>query len=289
MKKNSLVDEIKARSLSLKLPQGEEWGVIPLSEEKKISTAFSVPLREVELTALEMNIIPKRYLRNIGTIGIDGQKKLLSSLVAVVGAGGLGGFIIELLARAGVGRITVIDGDLFEENNLNRQLLAIEKNIGKEKVQSAKERIATINSAVEVEAIFGFLTEEKGREILSSATVICDALDNISSRRILGRLSRRLGVPLVHGAVAGFIGDVTTIFPEDPGIELIYGEEDIDRGEEELVGNLPATVAAVASFQVQEVIKIITGRGKPLRKKLLIIDTESGTFETVDLVKGDRR
>ncbi|MCD6450898.1 MAG: HesA/MoeB/ThiF family protein [Acidobacteria bacterium] len=236
-----------------------------------------------------MNIIPKRYLRNIGTIGIDGQKKLLSSLVAVVGAGGLGGFIIELLARAGVGRITVIDGDLFEENNLNRQLLAIEKNIGKEKVQSAKERIATINSAVEVEAIFGFLTEEKGREILSSATVICDALDNISSRRILGRLSRRLGVPLVHGAVAGFIGEVTTIFPEDPGIELIYGEEDIDRGEEELVGNLPATVAAVASFQVQEVIKIITGRGKPLRKKLLIIDTESGTFETVDLVKGDRR
>jgi len=289
MKKNSLVDEIKARSLSLKLPQGEEWGVIPLSEEKKISTAFSVPLREVELTALEMNIIPKRYLRNIGTIGIDGQKKLLSSLVAVVGAGGLGGFIIELLARAGVGRITVIDGDLFEENNLNRQLLAIEKNIGKEKVQSAKERIATINSAVEVEAIFGFLTEEKGREILSSATVICDALDNISSRRILGRLSRRLGVPLVHGAVAGFIGEVTTIFPEDPGIELIYGEEDIDRGEEELVGNLPATVAAVASFQVQEVIKIITGRGKPLRKKLLIIDTESGTFETVDLAKGDRR
>jgi molybdopterin/thiamine biosynthesis adenylyltransferase len=285
MKKDDLIAEIKGASLTERSATGREWKVITLIEEKRISKATSIPLRELELTALEIGVTPKRYIKNIGTIGIEGQRKLLSEKVAVVGAGGLGGFILELLARAGVGRITVIDGDLFEESNLNRQLFSLEENLGSKKVEMVKQRVAKVNAAVEITAVFDFL-KNKGAEIISKSAVVCDALDNISSRRTLGKISRQLNIPLVHGAVAGFSVQVATIFPDDPGFELIYGEQgELDRGEEEMSGNLPATAAAVASFQVQEVIKIITGKGETLKGKLLILDTENWTAETIPLSK----
>ena len=101
-------------------------------------------------TALEQRIIPERYQRNIGTVGIDGQMRLLRSKVGVVGAGGLGGLAIELLARMGIGSLVVIDSDSFTASNLNRQLLSLEGGLGAGKAETAARRVKEINGAVEI-------------------------------------------------------------------------------------------------------------------------------------------
>src|SRR5450756_1524815 len=117
---------IRKLSKSLVTPDKKKMRVIDLQSVRLISSKKKVTRREVEIFCLENNVVPIRYLRNIGTIGIEGQLKLLRSTVAVCGAGGLGGTIIELLARQGIGHLVIIDNDKFAENNLNRQIIATE-------------------------------------------------------------------------------------------------------------------------------------------------------------------
>ena len=119
------------------------------------------------ISLLEKGEVPERYLRNIGTIGIEGQLRLLKAKVVIVGAGGLGGNIIELLTRQGIGYLRVIDGDNFAAHNLNRQLLATEGNLGTNKSMAAARRVAEINSDVHVEGITQMLDEENAQQLLS--------------------------------------------------------------------------------------------------------------------------
>jgi len=258
---------------------------IGLKAVTSIAQAHGISVRDVEIAALENGVTPWRYLRNIGTIGRDGQVKLLQSAVAVVGAGGLGGTIIELLARQGIGHITVIDNDRFAEQNLNRQLMSREKNLGKYKALEAAKRVAQINSAVTVTTFVEKLTKENAHRLLKGASVVADGLDNLSSRFLVESACRSLGIPLVHGTIAGFCGQLTTIFPKDAGLYCIYGSSGRfpEQGIEVKIGNPSATPAIVAAWQVQEIVKIITGIGKPLRNQLLILDTMEGTADKIDL------
>ncbi|MBC7262337.1 MAG: ThiF family adenylyltransferase, partial [Chloroflexi bacterium] len=130
-------------------PDGIPLRVIPLDALEHVAQEMKLSRREVEIAALQEQVLPMRYLRNFGTVGWDGQLALLQSTVGIVGAGGLGGWIIEGLARMGVGRLIVIDGDVFEENNLNRQALCVERGLGKPKVLLAQQRVAEVNAAVE--------------------------------------------------------------------------------------------------------------------------------------------
>ena len=130
--------------------RGQRISTISLKNIGAVHFKTRLPLAAIEIASLEQAIIPMRYLRNIGTVGIDGQLKLLRSTVAVCGAGGLGGTIIELLARQGVGHLVIIDNGRFVENNLNRQILAAESDLRKSKVKVAAERVRMINSAVRV-------------------------------------------------------------------------------------------------------------------------------------------
>ena len=233
---------------------------------------------------LEQGEIPERYQRNIGTIGIDGQLRLLKAKVAVVGAGGLGGSIIELLARQGVGYLRVIDGDGFAAHNLNRQLLATEENLGVNKAKAAALRVAAINSDVEVESIPQMLAEENAEHLLHGVDVVVDALDTISSRLLVSRVTRKLKIALVHGAIAGFTGQVTTFLPEDIGLEKIYKvSAGSDKGIELSLGNPATTPALAAAIQAQEVVKLVTGIGEVLHKKLFYFDTELNIFEVYEL------
>lgn len=205
--------------------------------------------------------------------------------VLVVGCGGLGGHIIEQLARLGVGHITAVDSDVFDETNLNRQLLSHAENIGKSKVLAAKEHVARVNPNIELNALQVFLDENNALEITKGYDVICDALDSVDSRLLLQKYAAINNTPLVHGAIAGWYGQVTTIFPNDKTLDNIY-HTSRNKGIEQELGNPSFTPALVASIEVSEVLKILTGKGKLLRNRLLIINTLEQEYEI--LVLGTR-
>ncbi|MBC7232316.1 MAG: HesA/MoeB/ThiF family protein [Chloroflexi bacterium] len=240
--------------------------------------------REAEIVALQERVLPMRYLRNFGTIGWDGQLALLQSTVGIVGAGGLGGWIIEGLARMGVGRLIIIDGDVFEENNLNRQALCVEHGLGQPKVLLAQQRVAEVNAAVEVVAHQLRVDEAQMVQLLQGAQVVVDALDALPTRLALQRAARKLSVPMVHGAIAGYVGQVMTIFPDDPGLLELYGGSRVpERGIEVQWGNPAATPMMIAAWEIQEVVKLLTGRGKPLRRRLLFMDSELGHVDVLEV------
>ena len=266
-------------------PDGREYSVIGLKAVNSIAQARGISGREIEVAALEQGIIPRCYLRNIGAISLDGQIKLLQSSVAVVGAGGLGGTVIQLLARHGIGHIIVIDNDRFAEEDLNRQSLSTEEDLGEHKAIIAARRVRQINSAITVTPYVGKLTKRNAHKLLKDAKVVVDGLDNLPSRFAVEEACRELGIPFVYGTIAGFSGQLMTIFPEDVGLSSVYGPSDSlpERGVEVKTGTPSATPAMIAAWQVQEVIKVITGIGKPLRDRLLILDAGEGVVDTIEL------
>lgn len=231
--------------------------------------------------SLETGMIPERYKRNMGTIGIDGQLKLLKSKVAVIGAGGLGGNVIELLARQGVGCLRIVDGDVFAEHNLNRQLLSTEGNLGQNKAKAAAARVKAVNSDIIVEALPYMLDEKNSSAVLAGMDVVVDALDNLADRVLLAKAAQLRSIPMVHGAIAGFTGQVATIYPGDQKYENFIKVNSLSTGIETVLGNPATTPAMAAAFQVQEVVKILTGIGEPLQQKILYFDTQFNIFEIV--------
>jgi molybdopterin-synthase adenylyltransferase len=223
-----------------------------------------------------------RYQRNMNALSPEENQRLKDFHVVVVGCGGLGGYIIEMLARLGIGALTVIDGDVFDETNLNRQLLSSEPNIGKPKVQAAVERIAQVNSLVKVNPIHGLLTAENGLAMISGTDLVFDALDNVSSRLILETLCEKAGVPLVHGAIAGWFGQVAVVIPGDQTLHSIL-PEGVNNGIETELGNPSFTPALVASIEVAEGMKVLLGRDGILRNKLLTIDLLNQEYEVLSL------
>jgi molybdopterin/thiamine biosynthesis adenylyltransferase len=266
-------------------PDKKKIRVIDLRGVRFISSKKRIPPREIEISCLEQNIIPIRYIRNIGTIGIEGQLKLLCSTVAVCGVGGLGGTIIELLARQGIGHLVIIDNDKFAENNLNRQIMATEGDLKKSKVKVAATRIKKINSAVTVTAVNKKIDSKNVKNLIKDAGVVIDGLDNLMTRQTVADACNKLKIPFVHGAIAGFNGQLMTIFPGDKGLSAICGPctDENACGIETHTGNPAATPAVIAAWEVQEAIKIITGIGNPIRNRLIFLDFADGTFDEIFL------
>jgi len=258
--------------------------LLSLAETRRLAQEIGCEFREVELAALRAHILPARYQRNLGTVGWEGQMRLLCSTVAVVGAGGLGGWVIEGLARMGVGHLIIIDGDTFQENNLNRQLGCTEANLGQPKAECLAERVAQVNGAVRVTAHVTWLTEDNAPALIGNAQVLVDALDTLPARFVLERVADRLGVPMVHGAIGGYTGQVMTIFPGDPGLSALYGQhERPERGVETRLGNPAATPMMVSAWEIQEVVKLLVGQGEPLRGRVLVMDAEFGEISEIRL------
>jgi molybdopterin/thiamine biosynthesis adenylyltransferase len=281
----NLRDQILKCAKPYLAPNKQTLSTISLKERDAITTSCGLPKREVEIAALDLEVWPQRYLRNAGSLGLAGQKKLLQSRALLIGVGGLGGTIAQLLARMGLGTLILADGDFFSEDNLNRQAFSLEQNIGQGKVQVACSEILKINAATEVEIFAGFVKENELASLIRGVNVAMDALDNMPTRFLLEKVCKEGKVPLVHGAVAGFSGQVTTIYPEDVGFKAFYGESQTipEKGIEVELGNLAGIVSTVASLQVQEVIKIITGLGRPLRNRLLFLDSLNGSAEIISL------
>jgi molybdopterin/thiamine biosynthesis adenylyltransferase len=276
---------IRKLGKSFLTPDKKKVRVIDLQSVRFISSQKRIPPLEVEISCLEQNVVPIRYIRNIGTIGIEGQLKLLRSTVAVCGAGGLGGTIIELLARQGVGHLVIIDNDKFAENNLNRQIIATESDLRKSKVKVAAVRVKKINSAVVVSAVNKTIDSRNIKKLIIDASVVLDGLDNLKTRRVVARACDELKIPFVHGAIAGWCGELLTVFPGDKGLNAICGlsTDENECGIETHTGNPAATPAVIAAWEVQEAIKIITGMGTPIRNRLIFLDFAGGTFDEIFL------
>jgi molybdopterin/thiamine biosynthesis adenylyltransferase len=233
---------------------------------------FNMTLAQVERIVLDIGILPARYQRNRKTISIKEQAKLFRSHVAVVGCGGLGGYVIEELARIGVGRITGIDPDVFEEHNLNRQLYSTPENLGRPKVEAAHERVSKINPAVTFIPQKVAFSKLNGFDLLQGVDVVVDALDTIPVRMELAEISAELDAPMVHGAIGGWYGHVATQFPGEDILRKIYSRSIQSKGIETGLGNPSFTPAVVASLEVSEVCKILIGHGTTLNNRKLHIN-----------------
>jgi molybdopterin/thiamine biosynthesis adenylyltransferase len=267
-------------------PAGQSYRFLALGDTVALAGRFGLLRRDVEIAALEAGIIPERYQRSIGTVGLPGQIRLLKARVGVVGAGGLGGLAVELLARMGVGSLVVIDGDDFTDSNLNRQLLAAETDLLTGKAGAAARRVAEINGSVTVSAVSSRGDAANLPAFLEGCSLALDCLDNLTSRFDLEEACQRLGIPLVHGAVAGFMGQIAVIRPGRPLFSYIYGPmkaENIDRGAETSLGNPAATPAMIAAWQVGEAVKILIGLDEQPGDRLFIFDMLTAQMVAVEL------
>ena len=223
-----------------------------------------------------------RYLRNHDAISEAEQAILAQKRVLVVGCGGLGGYVIECLARIGVGYLRVVDGDVFDETNLNRQLLSSSMNLGRPKTLAAQQRVMAVNPLVEVEAFQTLLIAENAVPLLDGCDVAVDALDNIPSRLVLQQAAKTAGIPLVHGAVAGWIGQVCVVQPGQELLNSLYPASTDNQGEEQETGTLSFTAALTASWQAAETVKLLLG--KPgLDGEILELDLLNSSFVKIKL------
>lgn len=239
---------------------------------------------EVEIWCLEENIVPEKYERSMGTLGPGGQAKLLRSHFAVAGCGGLGGLVIDLLARSGVGTLSLADGDHFTESNLNRQILCDTETLGMPKVHVAAGHVSRVNPSVRVRAMEVYLDSRTLPSFLEGVEIAIDALDNNSSRRLLFAGCRERNIPVIHGAIGGFWGQVQAIRPGDRTLLDLDSEEDVpDRGIEVQTGNPPFTPALIASLQVSEALRLFLGLGDVPSGSIRWIDLKNGEFSTLPL------
>jgi molybdopterin/thiamine biosynthesis adenylyltransferase len=240
--------------------------LLPFQKQASIATAFGLPLWEVERHALQAGIYPLRYARNRDTITLQHQIKLLEARVAIVGCGGLGGHVAEMLVRIGVGHLTLVDPDRFDEHNLNRQNFSTLDTLGKEKVYVLKHALSSINPSVQIRPITQHLNPERDFPLIADADVVVDALDNPKVKLELARVCLEHGTAFVHGAIAGMDGQVTV----NTTLEHLY--HDGAHGAEATAGNLSFSAAFVAAIQAAEAVKQIIGAEETLAGKLLITD-----------------
>lgn len=278
-------DEIDKSGEPNYFPDGVCYQSLSIALTRELADRHNISMRDVEIEALKQDVLPERYARNRQILSMADQIQLLSSSVAVVGVGGLGGGVAEILARLGVGSLVLIDGDTFETSNLNRQLFATVDVLGQPKVEVAQARIAKINETVSVATHQQFLESRNAVGLLRTPDVVIDCLDTVSSRFVLQDAARKIGVPMVSAAIAGLMGQMTTVFPDDPGLTLVYGKEKEapKRGVEIMLGNLAPIVMQMASLQCMEAIRIILKRPGGLRHRLLLVDLERYTMDTMVL------
>jgi molybdopterin/thiamine biosynthesis adenylyltransferase len=262
---------------------GDEVRTITDKAMTDIALKNSQTVRCVCTGCLKKGIIPLRYLRNSPAITIEEQIVLAESQVAVVGCGGLGGHVILLLTRLGIGKLHVFDPDTIDETNLNRQVLCFPENMGAFKAEEAARQCAMINPAVEISAHVMPITRNNQGHYFSNTDVVVDALDNPEDRLLLNSLTRGLNIPMVHGAVAGFEGRVMTVSPGDTGIEALYHsrEGEIQKPSAETLLGTPALAPSlIATFQAMAVLKILLKRSPMPVNSFLHLDLENLSMNT---------
>ena len=211
----------------------------------------------------------QRYTRNMPALTEAECDLLRQKRVLVVGCGGLGGHMIDQLARIGIGSLRVADGDVFEESNLNRQLLSTVPLLGISKAKAAAAHIARVNPGIPVEAVEEYLTQSNADTLVEGCDVVLDALDNIPSRRLLASACDKAGIPYIFGAIQGWVAQAAVSMPGDNLIAKLF-PEDVELRDKSVLSFTPALCA---SMQTALCIKLLVGRS-----------VESGTIYYFDLL-----
>lgn len=227
-----------------------------------------------------------RYSRQIAfdAIGKSGQEKLSRAKVAIVGLGGLGSVIAMILARAGVGYIRLIDRDIVEPNNMQRQVLFDEADVGATKAFASKKRLSAINSGIKIDAICDDLNEKTAKKLLCGVDIILDGTDNMEARMIINSFAEKNKIPFIYGAAVrdkgmalvvlpGKTACLTCIFQRVSGLEMDCGR----------LGVIPTATGLIATIEANEALKIICGFGKTLAGKLFYADLSENRFDVLDV------
>ena len=232
-----------------------------------------------------------RYSRHIllDEIGIEGQQRLLASHALVIGAGGLGSPVLLYLGSAGVGRITVLDGDTVDGTNLQRQIVHSQASIGQPKVASARERIAALNPEVVVDARMQRADTALLDTLVPTADVVLDCSDNFATRQAVNAACVRHGKPLVSGAAVGFDGQVAVYDVRRAGAPCYaclfppsVAHEDVACA---TMGVFAPLVGLIGSVQAAEALKLLAGCGEPLAGRLLMLDARSMRWDALRIAR----
>ncbi|MCJ7608769.1 HesA/MoeB/ThiF family protein [Candidatus Bathyarchaeota archaeon] len=238
-------------------------------------------IKERRLTLQER----KRYNRQmlIQGWGETGQLKLRNARVTVAGSGGLGNPASLYLAAAGVGRITLIDNDCYELSNLNRQILSCEQDIGRPKVDAAKEKLCALNSTIQVNTQNKTIKADNVDALIKDSDVVIDAMDNWATRYILNKACIDNRIPLVHAGIQGLSGQITTIIPgKGPCLQCLIPKPPPEVRPFPVLG---ATAGLFATLQVMEAIKLILGTGETLVGRLFLLSGEDMTCNIVRITR----
>jgi len=222
-----------------------------------------------------------RYGRQIMLFGEDAQRRLKAARLFVAGAGGLGSPLCTYLAVAGIGHLRIADFDRAELSNLNRQILHWDEDVGKLKVESAREKLTRINPSIEIEVFSEKIDESTVESLLGEADGIVDCMDNFPTRYLLNRTAIQRRIPLFHAAIHGMEARVMTFVPgETACFRCLFHEGPPPSGAFPVVGAAPGVAATI---QAMEVIKYFAGYGKLLKGRLLIFDGEAAAFREFEL------
>ncbi len=222
----------------------------------------------------------ERYSRQmlLAEIGGEGQEKLKRVRVAVAGIGGLGSVVSLYLTAAGLGSIRIIDHDKVSLSDLNRQVLYTSEDVGRSKVDAARERLTSLNPEVNIEAVSDEVTSDSVIKLVAECNLIVDGMDSLPARYVLNHASVQLGIPLFHGAVYGFEGRAMTVIPgKTPCLRCLYSDT-VPAEETPVLGTTPAVIGCI---QATEVVKYVIGAGDLLLNRLLIYDGLGSSFREV--------
>jgi molybdopterin/thiamine biosynthesis adenylyltransferase len=222
-----------------------------------------------------------RYSRHIllDEVGIEGQERILAAHALVIGAGGLGSPVVLYLGSAGMGRITLVDHDVVDLTNLQRQIAHTTARVGQPKVASAAQAVQAINPGVQVTALQERVDAQRLHTLVQEATVVLDCSDNYATRQAVNAACVRLGKPLVAGAVIRFDAQITVIDPREPGTPCYACLFDPAAQLEEVacstMGVFAPLVGMVGALQAAEALKLVAGVGTSLAGRLLMLDGRS--------------
>lgn len=234
----------------------------------------------------------QRYARHImlEPVGGDGQEQLLASHVLVIGAGGLGSPVLEYLAAAGVGRLTILDHDRVSLSNLQRQVIHGIADIHRPKVDSARDRIAALNPDVTVRTVPEAVSEGTPLSLFEDVDLVLDCTDSFAARRLINRKCIAAKVPWVSAALQGFEGQIAVYaghLPDQPCFECLFPEEP---SAEDLLtcaeaGVLGATAGVIGTLQATEALKVLLGLDGTLLGRFLLVDTLTHTWRVFNAPK----
>lgn len=226
----------------------------------------------------------ERYRRQVilPDFGPEGQLKLFNSKILVIGAGGLGSPVLLYLAAVGVGTIGVIDGDVVDRTNLQRQVIHMTSDISRPKVESARERMLALNPNLNVATHAMFLTQENASEVISQYDFAIDATDSFDAKFLINDTCVALRKPYNHGAIYQYQGQTMTIVPGSACYRCLFDSMP-EKGD--VIGPLGVVPGILGTIQATEAIKYITGIGQLLTNRLLTFDCLSMQFNTFSVLR----